>query len=378
MSKGKKRIVIVGGGFAGLAAAKRLRRYHSRFEITLLDKRQTSDFLPLVPDVISGKVGESRTRYSLTSFASENGCDFVCTKAEDIDAARQVVKTHTGAFPYDYLVLACGTQTTFFNREEISSKAYVLDSTADAVKLREEAAKGDFRTAVVVGGGYTGVETATHLRRLFKRQKENKRIVIVELGSQILSQVPAGFRAYTLANLKNMSIEVKTQTTVQDMEGGTVMLTDGTTIEEAVLVWEPGVAAPKLADTLGVEQGAQRRVKVDPYLQASQRCFVAGDSALPMDETNVPLRLSVQFALQEGACAADNIVRREEQRPLRALRPLDLGYVIPMANNRSAGKALGIPVYGVAATSLHYFMCMLRAQGSETRWGVFRDLCSHR
>ncbi len=364
--------VIIGGGFAGTKAARRFLRTGKNMKVTLIDRRTTFDFLPLLPDMLSDRIKPARMRKDLYALANECGYRFINAEVESIDLNAGEVQTAERSISYDTLIIAAGTQTTFFGMDNLRETAYTLDSTADGIALQHALTAGYFDNAVIVGGGYTGIEIATHIHRRFRRQWQPPRITVVELADRIMGNIPERMRSYSEANLRRLGIEVRTGTTVNDADRRQVELADGTVYPRPLLVWTAGVRTPPFIDELGLAQGQQGRLRVDEYLQAAPRVFIAGDTAL-VERAGKPLRPAVQFAITEGAVAADNAMRAATGKKLRRCNPFDPGFVVPMANNRSTGKALGIPVKDRKATFLHYFMCLARSEPRK-RPGLIRDL----
>jgi len=181
--------------------------------------------------------------------------------------------------------------------------------------------------------------------------------------------LPSWMRDYVLENLKRLNIEVFTATFIDKIEGENIRLSSGVTFENALLIWAAGVKTPDFIQNLNIEKTPQGRIKVDEYLRFAQGCFAAGDAANFSYKDNF-LRMAVQFAITEGELAADNIHRSIKGSPLKKYRPLDLGYVIPMANNRSCGRVMGIEVKGLLATFLHYSMCICRSLGLKNKLGL--------
>lgn len=366
-----KRIVVVGGGFAGLAAARQLAAAGLPVRLCLVDQRRSSDFLPLLPDVVARRVRAGSATAQLDVLCAQMGVEYLRGHVKGFDG-NGTLTLRSGTLDYDYLVVACGSQTAFYDRQELRSVCHKLDSVSEAVTLADVADRDD-GPVLVVGGGYTGIEVASQLRERCRRKGRQRPVMLVLRGSRILRSLPAWLQRYTLSNLERMGVCLLKQQTVTSVEEDTVTLSGGETFEHAVVVWTAGVRVPDLETDDGVEKDEQGRLIVDDYLRVEERVFAAGDAAC-FRAGGRPLRMSVQHAITQGCIAARNVVNLVRGRPLRPLRALDLGYVVPMANYRSCGVAMGLPVRGLPASALHYVMSAYRSQTWTNRMRVLHDV----
>ncbi len=367
------RVVIVGGGFGGLAAAGRLHRSGIKVDCTLIDQKATSDFLPALPDVIGGRIAPRFLAYPLDRLGRKLGFTFARDTVVSLDVANRLVKTSTQTFRYDYLIIASGSGTNFYGREDIKECAYTLDSARDASKLASALKEKSYKAIVIVGGGYTGVEVATNARVFLRRRGWHKEIIIVEARPALLGNLPDWIRDYVQTNLASLDITIMLDTLVDKVAGNEVTLSSGKRVSNELLIWTAGVRTSDFIQNLAAEKSPQGRLEVDEYLRLDERCFVAGDAA-GFSYQGRPLRMAVQFALSQGTCAADNVLRLISGAPLRAYSPTDLGYVVPMANGKSCGVVMGINIKRALPTLLHYFMCILRSRGIKNRLGILHQL----
>jgi|GEM_PF-252785 len=452
------RVVIIGGGFAGLSAARRLARAAPQAACTLIDRKRTLDFLPMIPELLCRRIDPELLQYDL---ADRIGFRFLHADVAAVDLESRTVtvtavpsplegegkgggcgsRKTTPAFdplpqgegaqtnrleqarygvtdtpsppaaegegdpskdvelPYDYLVIASGSETNFYDREDLKGRALTIDSVADALRIYGAAHRDEVESVVIVGAGYTGIEVATNLRRSFTRCGRDKRIVILERAPHILAYLAPWMRTYAGRNLARMAIEVATDTALDDFTDGTAHLSDGRCIPNALLIWTAGVRTVDFVRKLDVGKCPQGRIVVDEYLRVGKwgqspkngdspyfpDVFVAGDAACVTGREGKPMRMAVQISLDEGACAGENVARLVKKGPgpfskvrLVKYRPLDLGWVVPMANGRSCGRAMGFNVRGFPATMLHYLMCLFRSQGFRRRTMLVMQLLARR
>lgn len=368
-----KKVIIIGAGFSGLSAANRLCRAGLGLEVTLIDKKETSDFLPMLPDCLGRGINPKFLSCKAATVAGYFKCKFIREEVTAINLARKEVVTAPGNLYYDYLVIACGSETNFYGNENIRNNAYKLDSAQDARVLLDALGHKDFDSYIISGGGYTGIEVAANLRIFLNKAKKDNPIMIVERASEILGPLPEWMKKHVVINLKKLNIDVFTNSAIEKIEDSRVYLSQGRAFERALVIWAAGVKTAKCIQDLSIEKNPQGRVKVDEFLKLNESCFVAGDAA-NFSNPGGPLRMAVQFAIFEGGCAALNIINSIKGKALREYHPVDLGYIIPMANNRSCGRVLGINLKGLVPTMFHFVMCIYRSYGLRNKIGIIRGL----
>jgi NADH dehydrogenase len=362
------RIVIIGGGFAGLMAAGTLQR-HGQTDVTLIDRKPTSDFLPLLPDVAAGRMDGALITAPLPELANRHGFRFVHDTVTRVDRARHIIHLENSEQAYDYLLVAGGTETNFYGNRQAEERAFALNSAREALRLWNAVGSGGHENYVIVGGGYTGVEIATQLRATLTALRRAGRIVILEKSPSIVGVLPPWMRDYVRANLTRMRIECLESSELAAIGPQDISFSTGATIGNALLVWVAGVRTARFIDSLELAHNPQGRLVTNKALQIEERIFAAGDAAL-FQHGGVPLRMSIQFALTQGACAAGNIARAVAGKPLHPYRAIDPGYIIPMANGLSCGLVLGMPLRGRLPTLLHYVMCAHRSIGWRRKWAI--------
>jgi NADH dehydrogenase len=322
--------------------------------------------------VIGRNVNPAHLTYPIRAISEKFGFRFVNEEVKSIDLDKGVVFA-SGNFQYDYLLIASGSQTNFYGNQEVQRFAYKLDDAEDAKRITEKIKEGSFDTCVISGGGYTGIEIATNLRAYLNKNSRKQRIIIVERAPSLLGPLPDWMKGYVLANLRKLEIEVLTNSVVEQVSQDKVVVSPGQVFHPAMLIWAAGVRTPDFVQNLAADKTPQGRLKVDEYLSIKPNCFVAGDST-GFAYKNSFLRMGVQFAILQSVCAASNIARSIAGKRLEKYKPLDLGYVIPMANNLSCGNILGVDLKGRLPTFLHYLMCVYRSYGFRNKTGMIKEL----
>lgn len=370
----KSQVIVVGGGFGGLSVIDRLCRAPRVLEILLIDQNPHAVFLPALPDVISRRISPEHLAMDLDQYAKERGIRFICSRVKAIDLNARAVTLEDGRyFSADHLVIASGSKTDFYGRLDLQSVCLTLDTLDDALRLRDAAQDDRYDHFVIVGAGYTAAEIATHIRRVILRRGTSQKVSLLVRSDQPFRFLNERQQMYALDNFRRMGIILRLKTEARDIRDKEVVLSTGEIIHNACVIWAAGVTAASVSTSVSADLAAQARIKVDHYNRFAPRCYAVGDVSAFIDHGQ-PLRMAVQFAYFAGQNAAKNILRERAGQPLQPYRPFDMGFVLPMANGRSCGNILGVPVYGFIPTFFHYFMCVFKAYGWQRKWGILKDL----
>jgi len=358
----RHRVLIVGGGFGGLYAARRLGG-DERIDLTLVDRRNHHVFQPLLYQVATGAVAPGDIAQPLRSILRGNrNTTVLLGEAIGLDPVeREVELSDGGPIAYDTLIVATGARHSFFGHDEWARNAAGLKSIDDATRIRRkiliafEAAerehmperRREWMTFVIVGGGPTGAELAgalgeiAHdtLRRDFRSiNPPDARIILVEAMDRILPGYPAGRSASARRQLEHLGVIVRTDTRVTDITESEVMVepaAGGTTehIPTRTVLWAAGVQASSFAHVVAVATGAAvdkaGRIRVGPDLTIPGRpeIFVIGDAAVQPWKPDRAVPGVAQGGIQGGRYAARAIVRRLDGEPDEPFRFRDLGDV---------------------------------------------------
>jgi NADH dehydrogenase len=377
-----KRVVIVGMGFGGLSAAKAL--LGSGLEVVMVDRHNYHLFQPLLYQVATAGLEQESIAYPLRALARcWKGTSFRLGEVNGVDFAGKRLFLDNGELSYDYLVLAAGSRTNFFNIPGIEQHAFDLKKLSQAEDLRnhilllfERAAREPdplqrkaLLTFIIVGGGPTGVEFAGALRELSQHvlsrdypeiSADETRIILVEAAASLLTAMPPELSEYAAVKLRDMGVELFLNTRVTAADADRVSFHDGSGIQSHTLFWSAGVAAADLADRLGVAQGAAGRVLVLPDLSMHDHpeVFAIGDMACLTQGTG-PLPMMAPVASQQGRYVARAIVGREQGDSLPPFRYVDKGIMATIGRSSAVAVTHGFRLSGYLAwlvwLALHLF-----------------------
>jgi len=375
-------VVVIGGGFGGLMAAKALTRAPVR--VTLLDRHNHHLFQPLLYQVATATLSPgdiaSPIRWILRRARNVR---VLLGDVRAIDTqTRRVRLEDDSTIDYDFLIVATGASHTYFGHDEWAKDAPGLKTLEDALAIRrrilvaferaeretDPARQQRLMTFVMVGGGPTGVELAGTLaeiahqtRREFRNiDTRNTRIVVVEAGPTILPAFAPKLRDAARASLRRLRVEVREQTRVTGVDAGGVAL-GGERLEAGTVLWTAGVAASPLLATLGVPLDRAGRVTVerDLSIPGHPEVFVVGDAAAFVDAKGQPLPGVAQVAMQGGVHAARMIQRRIKDEQSRAFIYNDKGSMAIIGRGSAIADIRGLrfsgPIAWLAWLFLHIF-----------------------
>jgi len=372
----------VGGGFAGVRLASALRARSDELEVALADPRPAAVFLPLLPDVVAGKVRLENLLFPLERFCRRFGIRYFPARAAALEG-KTLVLEDGARVPFDFLAMACGGTPDFHGNAAAGRYAFPLYSASDASalvsRLEKVIASGLPHTFVVAGGGYTGVEAASALawRIACSGGAKGLKVRIVEPGPAILGGLPPATAEPVRREVARLGIEVAVSARIGEIGEGLIEV-DGEKISDCTVIWSAGVRPVDFIQGLpwAKDRSGRLLVNADLSLPGESGIFALGDCAAFAAPGGGFLRAAVQFSWAQGPAAALNILHRIRGLPVVPYRPRDYGYLVPVASGKAWGEAMGRRVGGRAGSFLHYFMCVLRTLSCRRRLGLLRDLIS--
>jgi NADH dehydrogenase len=364
-SDGRPRVLILGGGFAGVGAAQKLEKADA--DVVLVDRHDYHTFQPLLYQLATGLLDTTAVGHSLRDLLSRH--DTVIHKASvtAIDLERKTVEfSEIEPISYDYLVLGLGAEVNFFGTAGAPDHAFPMYTLPHAVRLKDhllerwEAADHDpsliaegALNVVVVGGGPTGVETAGAMAELYRGdfakdypgvKPEDARIVLVEAGPELFGMFKPNLREYAQNALSDRDVEVKTSEVVASVEPTKVTLKSGEEIKAHTLVWGAGLQGNPLVQSLGIELQRGNRIAVGPdlTLPGHPEVYVIGDVAAITDaKTKQLLPQLGSVALQSGEHAGETIAARIAGKEPKPFEYKDKGTMATIGRGAAVVEFLG-------------------------------------
>jgi NADH dehydrogenase len=398
-----QRVLILGGGFAGLTLARSLERITTAAEIdvTLVSRENFTLFTPMLPEICSGSI---EPRHIVTPLrAALKRTSFVLGEVVGIDLPGRCVELQ---FPgrqtaeilrYDHLVIALGGVTSTFGLPGVAERAFPFKTLNDAEALRNEIisnlelahASADERerkrllTFAIIGGGFTGVEVAGEMveflhgvRSFYPCAERDSNVVIVEGGERLLPELPAAMGYYTQRNLAKRGVDIRLGRGVREATDAGIVLSDGSTISTATIVWSAGVRPAPLIAELPTAHTKNGAIAVEPDFSVPGHpgIWALGDcAAVPMTAGGY-YPPTAQHAIREGEVLARNIAATVRSRATEPFRFASLGSMASLGAQR--GVALlpgGLLVTGFAAWFIWRTYYLSRLPGWDRRSRVAFD-----
>lgn len=397
-------IAIAGGGFAGTAVAARLERRLRRdeAEIVLLDRENFTLFTPMLPEVTSG---ELEVRHVVTPIRTQlRRTTFLLAEVREIDVAartlgyRHVLTGIDGTLAYDQLVLALGSSTSTFGLPGVAENAWALKTLDDADALRnhliwlleladaigDEARRRELLTIVVVGGGFTGVETAGEIFELFRSvvrfyphlRLDEIRMILVEGGPTLLAGLPPKMGEYSQRILQRRGVETSLGDTVTSVDERGLTLRSGRRIESKTVIWSAGVKPSPSIDATNLPKTKRGAVIVGADLRVAERpeVWALGDCASIPDGEGGTYPMTAQHAIREGPHLADNLARALRGQATEPFRYRTLGMMAALGGRKAVAQLPGDRVLtGFLAWFLWRTYYLMRLPGADRRCRVAFD-----
>jgi NADH:ubiquinone reductase (H+-translocating) len=364
--KTKQKIIVVGGGFAGVNFVRKLD--DKLFDIVLIDKINHYQFQPLLYQVATSQIEPSSISFPLRHiFSNKKNVQIRLAEILSIDITGKKISTSVGDMSYDYLVLAMGCKTNFFGNNDISKNALTLKTTYDAIEIRnhilltfekiitaKENEKEGLLNMVIAGAGPTGVELAGAFAEIKKNilpkdyhgiDFSKLKIILIEGSKHTLNNMSDSARTASQKYLRKMGVEILTEIIVNNYDGENLLLSNGNVIKTKTLIWTAGVTANTLQGMPKEWFAAGNRIKVDRTnkIPGNDSIFILGDMAV-METTKYPHGHPqlANVAINQAKNLAGNLKRMLNGKELVEYEYKDLGTMATIGRNKAV---VDLPFY---------------------------------
>ena len=400
----KSKVVIIGGGFGGLNAAQTLRS--APVDVTLIDRRNYHLFQPLLYQVATGSLSPGEIAAPLRGVLSrQKNTRVLMGDVMDIDpVAKHVVLADGASFEYDSLIVAAGSQTSYYGHDNWQEFAPGLKSVEEATTLRHKilyafevaeripdaTQRRAWLTFVIVGAGPTGVELGGAIAEIARQtlkndfrsiHPEDAQIILLDGGPRLLPTFPEDLARKAERSLAKLGVQTKMNAMVRDVDRDGVSIQVNGSMERLStksVIWAGGVTVSPLARTIAKRTGAETdrggKIKVGPDLTIAKfpDIYVVGDLALSLDSSGKPLPGVAQVAMQQGTYAAKAIVRKIRGKPpQQAFKYFDKGSLAVIGRAAAVADVFGVHLWGLPAWLVWAFIHLLYIVEFQSRIVVF-------
>ena len=384
----KKKVVIVGGGFAGINAAKKFGNKKG-VDVVLIDRRNHHLFQPLLYQVATAALNPAEIAYPIRTILKKyKNVDVKLSRVTGIDKDAKLVQTDSGELSYDFLILACGSTHSYFGNNKWENYAPGLKTLSQSTEIRrrvlmafEKAAsekdiikQRQHLTFVIVGGGPTGVELAGAIGELsrytvhkdFKNlDTRTTRVILIEGGPRVLGMYPEHLSAKAMKNLEQLGVQVWVNAVTKIDDNGVYMGDEF--VKASTVIWAAGVEPSPLNKKLDVKLD-RGRVVTNEYCQIPkyENIYVLGDQAF-FEQDGKPLPGLAPVAIQQGKYAAKNILNLVNGKANKPFHYMDKGSMATIGRNKAVMDAFGLRVSGVIAWLAWLFVHIMYLVGFKNR-----------
>jgi NADH dehydrogenase len=401
---GRTKVIIIGGGFGGLSAAQALKS--AAVDVTLIDRRNYHLFQPLLYQVATGSLSPGEVAAPLRGvLGRQKNTRVLLGEVNDLDPVAKRIQLEDGAsFEYDFLIVAAGSQTSYYGHDEWQRWAPGLKSIEEATTLRHKilyafevaerlddpAQRRAWLTFTIVGAGPTGVELAGAIGEIARQtlkhdfrsiDPEDAQIVLLDGAPRLLMAFPEDLAHKAERSLAKLGVQTRMKAMVHEVtREGISYQSDGSpqSLSTKTVIWAGGVTVSPLAKTVASRTGAETdrsgRIKVGPDLTISNypEIYVVGDLALSIDKRGKPLQGVAQVAMQGGAYAAKAITRKVKGKPkTAAFQYFDKGNMAVIGRAAAVADVFGVHLWGLPAWIVWAFIHLMYIVEFQSRIVVF-------
>lgn len=388
----KPKVVIIGAGFAGVEAAKKLGKHG--VNVLLIDRHNYHTFIPMLYQVATAVLYPHQVIYPLRSlFRGFPSVNFLQAKVTKVDFDAQIIYSEDITIDYDYLAIATGSQSQFLGvtgapenslpmrtlTDAIAIRNQVLSNFEKAAKVTDEQERIRLLTFVIVGGGATGIELAGSLNELIRNafkqdypslNPNQAQVILLQSGEQLFPSYPQKLGNYTEKYLRRRGVKVHLNSKVSKVTRTTVYLEDNTSIFTHTVIWTAGVLAATPETKQSVKTAAKEKVIVEQTLQlcGHKNVYAVGDVSYV--DTQEKFNGVAQEAIQQGKTAADNILRQMKGRSLKPFDYFNKGRLAIIGKHGGVGKIGKFAIKGFIPWFLWLEVHLVYLPGIRNRLGV--------
>ena len=386
----KPKVVILGGGFGGLAAARAL---HKAADVTVVDRHNYQTFLPLLYQVSTAGLAADHVAYPIRGALRKTPVKFRMGSPISIDHKNKEVKLDSSELlKFDHLIVALGSVTADFGIPGVSEFTLGMKSVAEALSIRaeimrrfEDLCRFEDETKLsitVIGGGPTGVEMAGAIAELIRGPLKSDQaqaashisISLIEAGPRLLPPFAPSLSARTKKDLEKLGVKVLLNAAVQEVEHRKIKLKDGSTIASEITIWAAGVKGNDAIAQLNLPTTGTR-VAVEPTMQVKNYPYIwaLGDIAASVDKNGNQLPMVAPVAIQQGKFIAKQIARVSKSQKLASFKYLDKGSMATIGRNKAVVQVKGIKISGAIAWLIWLWLHLFYLLGGRNKIGTMAD-----
>jgi len=394
------RVLILGGGFAGYTAAKtlcRLTRHRDDVGVMLISRENFFTFWPMLAGAISSDIDTKNVAQPLRRALIREGASFRRAEVESIDLEKQHVTADRHQFPYDHLIVALGGEPAYFGIPGVEKYAISMTGIGTAEKIRNRVieryeettlAQGEVPasklTFVIIGGGATGVETASELHELVHDvlapdypniDPYRVRIVLVDRNEQVLKELDPALRRTARKKLADLEIQVISKVKAKEITADKVILEDGREIHAENAIWTAGARASERLDDFDLPHDERKGLKVNSFMRVEchHNVWGVGDCSANVEEDGTPVPPNAQAATQEGRAVARNVLAAIDGEELEPFGYKPLGQLVEMGSEFAVNEVLGIKFSGRMAALFWRMTYLYKLESPQSRARIAAD-----
>ena len=386
----KPKVVILGGGFGGLAAARAL---HKAADVTVVDRHNYQTFLPLLYQVSTAGLAADHVAYPIRGALRKTPVKFRMGSPISIDHKNKEVKLDSSELlKFDHLIIALGSVSADFGIPGVKEFTLGMKTVSEALTIRAEIMRrfedlcrfeDDTKLSItVVGGGPTGVEMAGAIAELIRGPLKSDQanavahidITLIEAGPRLLPPFAPSLSARTKKDLEKLGVKVLVNAAVQEVEHRKIKLKDGSSIASEITIWAAGVKGSDAMLQLNLPT-LGNRVAVEPTMQVKNYPYVwaLGDIAASVDKNGNQLPMVAPVAIQQGKFIAKQIARLGKNKSLENFKYLDKGSMATIGRNKAIVQVKGIKISGAIAWLIWLWLHLFYLLGGRNKIGTMAD-----